>query len=101
MSYDKYRNWPLRSKSGNVFPVFPSTGIEKQVIEDLEEAKDPIEKLEILDSFAAYAQRDHQMRLAQECSYHIARLLASILESFILEKMPLVQPVARGRVAHT
>ena len=99
MPYDKYRNWPLPSLSGNIFPVIQGTNIEEQVLKDLAETEDKIDKLEILDSYAAYAKRAYQEECARYFTVRIAQVLGNILEPTILSKLPSIGLVHRGRPA--
>ncbi|GAH37611.1 unnamed protein product, partial [marine sediment metagenome] len=90
MPYDKYRNW---KKQG-----FVDDGIKLQVIKDLEDTKDPIDKLEILDSFEVYVERNQQEELAE----HFALLVLNyairpLLVEFAKSKMPGSMPISRGR----
>jgi len=50
MSYDKYRNWPLPVRQGNIYRVYSDEGLQPQVLRDLDATQDGVEKLEILDS---------------------------------------------------
>lgn len=56
MSYDKYRTWPLPGRIPGPMKLGPRLSLEEQVLKDLDETKDDVEKLEILDSFAAYSK---------------------------------------------
>ncbi len=97
MPYDKYKDWPLPRKVGNIFPVMQSSGIEAQVLKDLEEAKDEIDKLEILDSFAAYAERAYRQDFAETAAALTGQQLGALLEPVFLSRMPSVAPMHRGR----
>lgn len=97
MPYDKYRNWPLPARSGRAVPVMPGPGIEEQVLQDLADAKDEIEKLEILDSFAAYAQRHYRQEFAEGAAIMAGQYLVSLLEPFFLSRLPDVGLRHRGR----
>jgi len=99
MPYDKYHNWPLPRLEGNIFPVLQSQGLEAQVLNDLAATGDEIEKLEILDSFAAYAQRAYRLRLAQVFSFGASRIIETLLGPNILSRLPEVDLVHRGRPA--
>ena len=99
MSYDKYQNWPLPLRSGSVFPVMQSHGINEQVLKDLAEAEDEIERLELLDSFAAYAERAYRHSFAENMATQAGLLLGELLNPFILSHLPVVSPVHRGRPA--
>lgn len=109
MLYDKYRDWPLRFHSGGVFglrvaPIAPlgrKPSIEEQVLSDLAEAKDEVDKIEILDSFAAYAKRDY----AGEVSILVGELIASNLsqiasvcgQTMVSQYLPSTKPTHRAR----
>lgn len=99
MPYNKYQNWPLPSQSGNVFPVLQRYNLEEQVLKDLGDAKDEIDKLEILDSYAAYAQRAYQQEYVQYLSQWIGQTLSTILEPNILSRLPEIRLPHRGRPA--
>lgn len=98
MPYDKYRNWPLPTRAGNVFTVPQGTGIEEVVLKDLAEAEDKTDKLEILDSFAAYYQRVYQQEVSQAIAFLASRIFRVILEPNVLSHMPAVECKHRGRV---
>lgn len=97
MSYDKYKNWSLPTRSGNIIPVMQSRGIEQQVLQDLAEATDEIDKLEILDSFAAYAKRAYRQEFAEGAAIITGQQLGSLLEPVFLSRLPEVIPLHRGR----
>lgn len=90
MAYDKYRNWG---------PDKPNhEGIKRQVLEDLNETDDEIDRLEILDSFESYVERQQQNELAE----HVARLATNyiilpLLGDFLKARMPGSMPMGRGR----
>jgi len=58
MPYDKYHNW----KPTTLHDV---DTLKRQVLKDIHEAEDEIDKLEILDSFEAYVERNQQEELAE------------------------------------
>jgi hypothetical protein len=99
MPHDKYRNWPLPRKEGNIFPVRQGTDIEKIVLKDLAEATDETDKLEILDSFATYYQRVYQQEVAEAISFWAARIIRGLLEPNMLSYLPAVECRHRARVA--
>lgn len=99
MSFDKYRNWPLPRQEGNIFPILQNQGLEDQVLKDLATTGDEIEKLEILDSFTAYAQRAYRERLAKALSFGASRILETLLDPNILSRLPDIDLVHRGRPA--
>ena len=74
-------------------------GVEEQVLKDLSDAKDEIDKLEILDSFAAYTQRAYRQELAAIASILAGQQLGALLEPFLLSRLPEVVPIHRGRPA--
>jgi hypothetical protein len=95
--YDKYKNWPLPTRMGP-----PPRAIQEQVLRDLRAPTDDpvnsdVEALEILDSYAIYCARVYQQDTAQELSQRAGRLIASILQPFILEQIPVFPPPYRGR----
>ena len=90
MPYDKYRNWKRQS--------FADDEIKNQVIKDLEDTKDLTDKLEILDSFEVYVERNQQAELAE----HFALLVLNyairpLLVQFAKSKMPGSMPISRPR----
>ena len=97
MLYDKYQNYPLPARSGNVFSVMQGRGIEQRVLQDLIVAKDDIEKLEILDSFAAYAKRAYRQEFAEVAALITGQQLGSLLEPLFLSRLPEVRPLGRPR----
>lgn len=99
MPYDKYQNWPLPARSGRVFSVMQGRGIEEQVLQDLANAKDEIEKLEILDSFAAYAKRAYRQEFTEIAAILTGQYLGSLLEPLFLSRLPEVVLTHRGRPA--
>ena len=91
MSYDKYRNWKPKA------PHDVDT-LKRQVLKDIHEAEDEVDKLEILDSFEAYVERNRQEELAE----HFARLVLNyvigpLLVEFTKSKMPGSMPIHRPR----
>jgi len=93
MSYDKYHNW----KPGTLHDV---DTLKRQVLKDIHEAEDETDKLEILDSFEVYVERNQQEELAE----HFARLVLNnvigpLLVEFSKAKMPGSLPIHRGRAA--
>lgn len=99
MPFDKYRNWPLPRTEGNIFPILQSQGLEEQVLKDLAFAGEDIDKLEILDSYAAYAQRAYRDRLAKVFSFGASRIIETLLTPNILSRLPEVDLHQRGRPA--
>lgn len=85
---DKYRYWRIPGDENflNLSKAFfprQQPDIQLQVLKDLAEAKDEIEKYEILDSYAAYAQRVYQRQVATSQSKRIGELITTILEHFL------------------
>ena len=92
MPYDKYRYW----KRGSLGAL----DIKSQVIKDIEQTNDSTEKLEIIDSYEVYVERNQQDELAE----HFARLVLNdiiqpLLVEFAKSKMPGSMPICRPRVA--
>ncbi|GAJ17695.1 unnamed protein product, partial [marine sediment metagenome] len=92
-------NWPLPTRAGNIFPVRQGTNLGEQVLKDLTTTEDEIEKLEILDSYAAYSQRAYQQQVAVAISFLAGRILDTLLEPNILSHLPAVDILSRGRPA--
>ena len=90
MSYDKYRNWPLPVRQGNIYRVYSDEGLQPQVLRDLAATQDEVEKLEILDSYAAYAQRVYQAKVADALASFAGRILNDILGPFIIPRLPSI-----------
>jgi len=92
MPYDKYRNWKLDT---------PSDGnkLKEQVLKDIEETSDEIEKLEILDSFEAAVERAHTAELAEHLSNQILLIVQPFLTAAIQGKLPGSRPLSRPRAA--
>jgi hypothetical protein len=99
MSYDRYRSWslPIASRATPAFIIHPKT-LEEQVLEDLAAAKDDVEKLEILDSFAAYKQRVYRQTLADGVADEIARSLSVLLRPIVMKRVPEPWILHRGRI---
>lgn len=92
MSYDKYRNW----KPGT---PYETDKLKRQVLEDLGEAEDEIDRLEILDSFEAYVERTNTAELAKHLSNQILFVVRPFLTAAILGKLPGSMPISRPRAA--
>ncbi len=97
MLYDKYRNWPLPRREGNVYSVRHSRQIGDQVLKDLAETEDEIDKKEILDSYAAYVERAYRQDVAESAAILAGQQLGSLLEPLFLSRLPEVTPLVRGR----
>lgn len=90
MPYDKYRNW------GPDRPIH--AGIKKQVLEDLQGTDDEIDKLEILDSFETYVERQQQQDLAEHvASLATTYMILPLLTDFLKARMPSSMPISRPR----
>jgi hypothetical protein len=97
MSYDKYRDWPLPGLSRTQLLVgLKKRELEEQVLEDLAAAKDEDEKLEILDSYAAYWQRAYAKDFADEASSQAGIALGQLLSPVFELRMPTVICKHRG-----
>jgi len=92
MPYDKYRNWPLG-------PPYETNRLKQQVLEDILNAEDEIDKLEILDSFEAYVERVNTAELAEHLSSQILLAAGPFLTGAILSKLPSPMPISRPRRA--
>ena len=98
MSYDKYRNWPLPVRQGNIYRVYSDEGLQPQVLRDLAATQDEVEKLEILDSYAAYAQRVYQAEVAGALASVAGRILNDMLEPLIISRLSPIGVPARARI---
>ena len=91
MSYDKYRNWEKQS--------FAHDELKLQVTKDLEETRDITDKLEILDSFQAYVERQHQKELAEALALLVIdKAIRPLLVEFVKSRMPGSYPISRPRM---
>jgi len=90
--YDKYRNWKLDT---------PSDGnkLKEQVVKDLDDTGDEVERLEILDSFEVAVERAHTAELAEHLSNQILILAQPFLTAAIQGKLPAAMPISRSRRA--
>lgn len=95
MNYNSYRNYHI-NKLGGISPS--QTDIKEQVLKDLDGLSDHIDKLKILDSFEAYIEREHNATIATGLANLITNTIASSISIIILDKMPPVSPIARGRM---
>ncbi|GAH46437.1 unnamed protein product [marine sediment metagenome] len=91
MAYDKYRNWkPLTLHDADT--------LKRQVLKDIHEAEDEIDKLEILDSFEACVERNNQEELAVDFALLIMKYaIQPLLVEFAKSKMPGSMPISRPR----
>lgn len=93
MPYDKYRNWKPRT-------LHEVDTLKRQVLSDINEAEDEIDKLEILDSFEACVERKHQEELAERFALlFLDSAIQPLLVEFAKSKMPGSMPVGRPRVS--
>jgi len=110
MPYDKYVHWPLPHHEGDMFGIIPapmrprsSKTLEDQVLKDLAEAKEEIEKKEILDSYAAYAKRAYRVEvsclISQLFTNQLQSSLGPILQAYLEKVFPSVRPIGRPRMA--
>jgi len=91
---DRYRNWypPYGAQ-----PVMPTRiSIEQQVLEDLANTDNEMEKLEILDSYAAYAQRCYRVLIVEGFAQESGRIASSIFGPWVKELIPQVQVIHRA-----
>ena len=88
--YDKYRDW----KPGNFSEV---DKLKRQVLHDLQEAPEEIDKLEILDSFEAFVERANTADLGEHLSNQILFIVRPFLIAAIQGKLPSSMPVSRPR----
>jgi len=89
MPYDIYKCHTDRGMGGQ--------SIEEKVLADLERYTDRIDRLEVLDSYKAFIERDHQRDLANRLANLLFRSTQPILEDLILARMPGSTPSHRGR----
>ncbi|MBA7662889.1 hypothetical protein ES703_70922 [subsurface metagenome] len=92
MPYDKYRDW----KPGT---PYETNRLKQQVLGDIQEAEDEIDRLEILDSFEAYVERVNTAELAEHLSNQILLAAGPFLTGAILSKLPSPMPMPRPRRA--
>lgn len=93
MLYDKYRNWKL----GTLHDVGT---LKQQILKDIHEAEDEIDKLEILDSFEVYVERNQQEELAEHFALLVLHnVVQPLLVEFAKSKMPGSMPMGRPRAA--
>ena len=98
MSYDKYRNWPLPGRMAHPSILgMQRQSLEELVLKDLSETEDEIEKLEILDSFAAYCKRVYGQEFAESSAALAGQQLGALLAPIFLSRLPEVNPFHRAR----
>lgn len=92
--YDRYRNWYTPYEA----PIRPMgrISIEEQVLKDFASTDNEMEKLEILDSYAAYAQRCYRALLVEGFAQESGRMASSIFGPWIRELIPQVQVTHRA-----
>jgi hypothetical protein len=102
--YDKYRNWPL--PSNEPFPTYTPTfdgkaptTIEEQVLIDLMEEKDQTSRLEVLDSYLAYAQRCYRAEIVKAAAQAFGGQITKIIEPFLGTSFPSIWIRRRARMA--
>ncbi|HUV51645.1 MAG TPA: hypothetical protein VMW64_01045 [Dehalococcoidia bacterium] len=96
--YDRYQHW---STPDVRIPLCParSRSIEDQVLKDLAAAKDDMEKVEILDSYAAYAERVYRGNVASALAQQAGDVFSSFLVQYLMSQLPSVFPPHRGGMA--
>jgi len=103
MPYDKYHYWPIRTGPGGSIPgpggSIPGRDILNQVLQDLAETKDDIDRLEILDSFEAWVKRCSQAEMAEMMARQLIVQAQPFVQAGILGQFPPVSPIHRGRPA--
>ena len=93
MSYDKYRNWKPRT-------LHDVDTLKRLVLMDIHEAEDEIDKIEILDSFEAYVERNQQEELAEHFALLVLKnAIGPLLVEFVKSRMPGSMPISRPRAA--
>jgi len=94
--YDKYRNWALQ-RIGPINLGMQRQSLEKLVLEDLASTEDELEKLEILDSYAAYCKRVYRQELAESSAALAGQQLGALLKSVFSSQLPEIAPLQRPR----
>ena len=91
MPYDKYRNWKL-----GTFQELEN--LKQQVLKDVQEAEAEVDKLEILDSFEVYVERNQQKVLAEQFALSVLNnVIRPLLVEFAKSRMPGSMPISRSR----
>lgn len=94
--HDRYQHWSLPFQA----PMAPSRkALEYQVLEDLASTDDELEKLEILDSYAAYSQRAYREIMVMGFTQQASRLAETIFAPWIREAIPPVHAPHRAAMA--
>lgn len=84
--HDRYQHWSLPFQ---VAPMVPARkALEYQVLEDLVSTDNEMEKLEILDSYAAYQQRCYRARMIEGFTEEAGRLARSLSAPWLREIIP-------------
>lgn len=94
MPYDKYRNWSTEF----VNPPRLHRDIKEQVVIDFLEAKEQVDRLEILDSFQAYVERVYRKELLLELSQMILSRLGTPVAGALATFIPEPHPSPRARM---
>ncbi|GAJ21489.1 unnamed protein product, partial [marine sediment metagenome] len=87
--HDRYLHWsmPFQVQA----PAVPTRkALENQVLEDLASTDNELEKLEILDSYAAYSQRAYRALMVMGFTQQAGRLAETILAPWLREAIPPV-----------
>ena len=94
---DRYRNWYMPYGAQPMISTRKS--IEQQVLEDLANTDDETEKVEILDSYAAYAQRCYRAQMVEGFAQESGRIASSLFGPWLRELIPQVQVIHRAAKA--
>ena len=94
MPYDKYRYWTTEPTPS----LRPYRDIEEQVVIDFLEAKEQVDRLEILDSFQVYVERCYRKALLLEISQMVLSKLGGPLAGALATFVPEPMPSPRARV---
>ncbi len=99
--HDRYRNWaiPYERAARAALPLPGRKSIEEQVLEDLASTDNELEKLEILDSYAGYAQRYYRAKMVEGFAQESGRIATSIFGPWVRELIPQVQVIHRAAKA--
>jgi len=93
MPYDRYRNWDVR------LPM-ELNKLKEQVLRDLAETPEEIDRLEILDSFETAVERAHTADLGEHLADQILFIVRPFLIAAIQGKLPTSSPISRPRAVH-
>lgn len=75
--------------------------IEQQVLEDLAATDDETAKLEILDSYGAYKQREFRQDISYSSALEIGASIGNMLGPVLLNRIPEPFPFHRARMGKT